>query len=160
MLLPKDPGRRTEDVLRSLGAFLDLNAASAILITQSPDGLLVRARVPAPPGTMVDGGTVPLEHLFDRDDQDGVRLLATARRGSGVRSGPIEVALRVIGQVSAREGREDLMIAQDGGDWWLRFRVGSVRTIQHLSRDDIRRLDEQARATRTAASLPAIAETV
>ena len=50
MLMPRDDVTDLEDVLRSLGAFLDAHGARGIAIIERPEGLMIRAQVRPPAG--------------------------------------------------------------------------------------------------------------
>jgi hypothetical protein len=98
---------------------LDDLAATAVAIVQTPDGLMVRARVPA---DGIDGGTRPLDRLFGSEALLAAAVDAAKARGTHRHAGPLEHDLRLIGRHVAIGRLDEVVIAQSGDAWMVRHR--------------------------------------
>ncbi len=126
MYAPIDLQRRQmQDTLRSLGAVLDAHLARGVVIAQQPDGLLVRAQVVASIGDRLDGTWSRMERRLTHLDMAQAQMAAAARRTSGLRAGPIERTLEVLGRMAdERDLRGLTLIQHASGNGWLAWHAG------------------------------------
>ena len=140
-----------EEVLRSIGAFLDQHGLREILLTEVPDGFIVQGLV-AQQGegrTWSDAaGQVEKETLTFLDD-DIARFMdeAVARRTAGraqpdgSSAGFYEKSLRVIGRYIDQQKPRDVFLFEQGGDFVLRLlvgaRSGTRHTLVEFTRDEL-----------------------
>jgi hypothetical protein len=154
------PRRDFEEVLRSIGAFLDTSAMRDILILEVPDGFVVQGLVTAVAGAWSESiGAITKETLKFEDD-DIARFLdeARARRGSGPAAaaspGDHERALRVIGHWMDELKPRDIFLLEQDGSYIVRALVVGQAGIGHqlaeFTVDDIRSLADQGAALRAA----------
>ena len=114
------PRRDFEEVLRSIGAFLDVRGMRDILILEVPDGFVVQGLAAAASGAWSESmGSIVKETMTFVDD-DIARFLdeAHVRRGTGQPAAPPgthEHALRVIGHwIDGLRPRDMFLLEQDG----------------------------------------------
>jgi hypothetical protein len=160
------PRQDFEEVLRSIGAFLDQRGMREILLVEAPDGFIVQGLVT---NTQESGawsesvGSVTKETLTFLDD-DISRFMdeALARRNSGqpqpdfASVGYYERALRVLGHyIDAQKPRDVFFFEQDGA-FVLRLltagQAGSRHELAEFTRDDIDRLVTDAPTLRRPAT--------
>lgn len=144
MLLRGGTERRgTESLLRVVGSLLDDHAASAVVILESPEGWVVRGRVP---GEGIDGGTQPLERAFSTPDLFAAAVDAARSRGTHRRAGPLEHDLRLIGRHIDTEELSDVVVVQNRDTWMVRHRdldLGATVT-EHVDRARLLVLEARA----------------
>jgi hypothetical protein len=166
------PRQDFEEVLRSIGAFLDQRGMREILLVEVPDGFVVQglAVTAAGPGGWAESvGSLHKETLtFFDDDISRFMDEAAARRNSGqpapdfAAAGHYEQALRVIGRWMDEQKPRDIFFFEQDGAFVLRLLASNQTGTQHMlaefTRDDIDRLvaqgpalrDERAKAAKSA----------
>jgi hypothetical protein len=152
------PRQNYEEVLRSIGAFLDQRGMREITLLESPDGFIVQ-------GLVVDtsGSGAWSEHVgqqaketftFFDDDIANFMEEGHARRDNEHRavtwgqSGYYEQALRVIGRyVDEQKARDAFFFEQDGAfvvRLLMKTQTGSRHVLSEFTRDEIEALIAQA----------------
>lgn len=112
--------RGMQDVLRSVGAMLDLVGARLIIIREDRDTIAVRAHVAPTLNDRIEGRWSPLERALSREDLATLRAQAVARRGTGHVAGPRERSLRMVGRhIDERSLRDVHLIEYGDEDGWL-----------------------------------------
>jgi len=145
------PRQDFEEVLRSIGAFLDQRGMREVLLVEAPDGFIVQGLVTegSDQGTWSESvGRLAKETLTFLDD-DIARFMeeAIARRAGGAsgpdegQSGYYERALRVLGRwIDGRRPR-DVFFFEQGGAFVVRLHIAGAQGGHHelaeFTRDDI-----------------------
>lgn len=148
------PRQDFEEVLRSIGAFLDQRAMRDVLLLEAPDGFIVQGLVTSggSTGTWSEAiGQETKETLTFLDD-DIARFMeeALARRGrlipgEGVAAaGRYEAAFRVIGRYLDEQRPHDIFFFEQGGAFVVRVLVatqtGKHHEIVEFTADDVAQL--------------------
>ncbi|MFI5261389.1 MAG: hypothetical protein ACHQZR_02390 [Candidatus Limnocylindrales bacterium] len=159
------PRQDYEEVLRSIGAFLDQRGMREVLFVEAPDGFIVQGLVALQESgsTWSDTvGQVQKETLTFLDDDIG-RFMdeALARRKSGApapdwtKAGQYERALRVLGRFIDEQKPRDVFFFEQGGAFVLRLLTGAGGGVQHtlaeFTRDDIEQMIAQGPGWRNQA---------
>ena len=148
------PRQDYEEVLRSIGSFLDQRGMREMLLLEVPDGFVVQGLAPSAEasGTWSDSvGTIHKQTLtFFDDDISRFMDEAAARRKAGLpppdfaTAGNYERALRVIGHWIDEQKPRDVFFFEQDGAFVLRLLSASATGSQHMlaefTRDDIDRL--------------------
>jgi hypothetical protein len=138
-----------EEVLRSLGGFIDQRGMRAILLLEAADGFVVQGLAPALSGLPpADGGpgqpdrSVPGEaaqETYTLLDDDIARFMdeSRARRGTRVdgapmRAGPYEQALRVLGRYIDQQRPRGVLLFEQDGAWLLRLLMAARTGMHHM----------------------------
>jgi hypothetical protein len=160
------PRQDFQEVLRSIGAFLDERGMRQILLAEAPDGFIVQ-------GIVSLGGhdrpwseptaQVAKETLTFLDEDVG-RFMeeAASRRGHGGRSqsdmlsaGYYEQALRVLGRYIDQQKPRDVFFFEQDGSFVLRLlmntRTGARHIIAEFTREEIEEMIRQGPAWRASA---------
>ncbi|HEY8168908.1 MAG TPA: hypothetical protein VIF84_09345 [Candidatus Limnocylindrales bacterium] len=151
-----------EEVLRSIGAFLDQRGMREILLVEVPDGFVVQGlamAVTETTGWNESMGTLRKETLtFFDDDISRFMDEAAARRKAGLpapdfsAAGHYEQALRVIGRYMDEQKPRDIFFFEQDGAYVLRLlqhaASGNQHTLAEFTRDDIDRLVSEGPALR------------
>lgn len=141
------PRQDFEEVLRSIGVFLDQRAMRDILLLEAPDGFIVQGLVVvgASSGSWSESmGQIEKETLTFLDE-DIARFMeeAVARRGTGAIApvGTYEHALRVIGRYVDEQRPRDVFLFEQEGAFVVRLHRAGQSTAQHtlaeFTKDDI-----------------------
>lgn len=146
------PRQDWEEVLRSIGAFLDSRAMRDILLVEAPDGFIVQGLVlvGATSGAWSDAmGQIEKETLTFLDD-DIARFMeeAVARRRADAAAsaeatvaGSYERALRIIGRYIDEQKPRDVFFFEQDGAFVVRLHqmshAGSKHVLAEFTRDDI-----------------------
>jgi hypothetical protein len=150
------PRQDFEEVLRSIGAFLDQRGMREILLVEVPDGFVVQGLAPVSDSTTSGWaesvGTIQKETLTFFDD-DIARFMdeAAARRNAGqptpdfASAGHYEKALRVIGRWLDDQKPRDIFFFEQEGAFVLRLLSsshgpGAQHMLAEFTREDIDRL--------------------
>ncbi len=162
------PRQNFEEVLRSIGAFLDQRGMREIMVVEAPDGLIVQ-------GLVVDnaGSGVWSEHVGQQSketftflDDDIARFMdeGHARRDNSQRavtwgqSGYYEQAFRVVGRYVDEQKPRDLFFFEQDGAFVLRLlmatQTGSRHVIAEFTRDEVEAMIAQAPALRGEKAKP------
>lgn len=145
------PRQDFEEVLRSIGAFLDERGFRQILLTEAPDGFIVQGLVShadADKAWSELAGQVVKETLTFLDEDIG-RFMeeAQARRDREARSedllnaGHYEKSLRVLGRYIDQQKPRDVFFFEQEGSFVLRLlmntRTGARHVIAEFTKDEI-----------------------
>ncbi|CAN5445979.1 MAG: hypothetical protein H0V12_05550 [Chloroflexi bacterium] len=147
-----------EEVLRSIGAFLDQRGMREIMLVEVPDGFVVQALIPSREtgAAWSDAvGHVQKEtHNFLDDDIARFMDEAAARRNSGAplpdfaAAGTYEKALRVIGRYLDQQQPRDIFFFEQDGAFVVRLlmpgRTGAHHVLAEFTRDEIETMVQQA----------------
>jgi hypothetical protein len=161
------PRQDFEEVLRSIGAFLDQRGMREILLVEVPDGFVVQGLAPISDGAggWSDSiGTIHKETLtFFDDDISRFMDEAAARRNAGqptpdfASAGQYEKALRVIGRWLDDQKPRDIFFFEQEGAYVLRLLTSGHAAAQHMlaefTREDIDRLVAEGPARRDERSV-------
>ena len=151
------PRQDFQEVLRSIGAFLDQRGMRDVLLVEASDGFIVQGLVvETTTGVWSDlAGHQRKETLTFLDD-DIARFMdeAIARRGSGAsapdwtRAGYYERALRVIGRwIDEQKPRDIFFFEQDGAfvvRLYMMTQAGGHHMIAEFTKEDMEGLVAQA----------------
>lgn len=157
------PRQDFEEVLRSIGAFLDRRGMREVLLDEAPDGFIVQGLVSSGEsgGAWSDSmGALTKETLTFLDD-DIARFMeeAHARRNAGDEAtwgaaGRYEKAFRVIGRYIDEQRPRDIFFFEQDGAFVLRLLIGSAAGSKHqlteFTRDDVATLIAQGPSWRQA----------
>jgi len=159
------PRQDYEEVLRSIGAFLDQRGMREVLFVEAPDGFIVQglvAQQESGSSWSENVGQVQKETLTFLDDDVG-RFMdeALARRKSGApapdwsKSGPYERALRVLGRFIDEQKPRDVFFFEQGGSYVIRMlgstTSGAQHTLAEFTPDDIEQMITQGPGWRNQA---------
>ena len=145
------PRQNFEEVLRSIGAFLDQRGMREILLVEAPDGFVVQGLVVENSGTGAWS-----EHLgsqaketFTFLDDDIARFMeeGQARRNNDHRAvtwgqaGYYEAAFRVVGRYVDEQKPRDIFFFEQDGAFVLRLLMGTQTGNRHViaefTRDEV-----------------------
>lgn len=158
------PREDFEEVLRSIGAYLDQRGMKDILVLEVPDGFVVQglAHVGASSSAWSESmGQIEKETMTFADEDIAVFMdQAIARRGQGattatepVGPGRYEVALRIIGRYIDEQRPRDVFFFEQGGAFVLRLhhvtQAGSRHTLAEFTREDLEALVSRGPTLRT-----------
>ena len=145
------PRQDFEEVLRSIGAFLDQRGMRDVLLLEAPDGFIVQ-------GLVMEGGSGTWSEAVGRQvketltflDDDIARFMeeAVTRRGTEAGSAPdwakagyYEKSLRVIGRWMDGERPHDIFFFEQEGAFVVRLQrvgpAGAHHTLAEFTKDDI-----------------------
>jgi hypothetical protein len=147
------PRQDFEEVLRSIGAFVDQRGMKDVLLVEAPDGFIVQGLVlsGASSGTWSESmGTQSKETLTFLDD-DIARFMeeATARRDRVPpppphEAGFYETAFRVLGRYMDEQKPKDVFFFEQDGAFVVRLmhttQAGNRHELAEFTRDDIESL--------------------
>jgi hypothetical protein len=143
------PRQDFEEVLRSIGAFLDQRGMRDVLLLEAPDGFIVQGLVTAGgSGAWSESvGSESKETLtFLDDDIERFMQEALARRGHVAAAAPTTIgryehAFRVIGRYLDEQSPQDIFFFEQGGAFVLRIlratQTGRHHELVEFTRDDI-----------------------
>ena len=159
------PRQDFEEVLRSIGAFLDQRGMREVLLVETPDGFIVQ-------GLVIEGGTGTWSESVGRQaketltflDDDIARFLdeAMARRGAEAgaptdwsKAGYYEKAFRVIGRWMDGQHPHDIFFFEQDGAFVVRLQMvaaaGARHTLAEFTKDDIETMITEAPELRLGA---------
>ncbi len=162
------PRQDFEDILRSMGAYLDQRGMKDVLLLEVPDGFIVQglAIVGATSSTWSESmGQFETETMTFADD-DIAKFMdeAIARRGQGSApmpggAGRYEEAFRVIGRYIDEQRPRDVFFFEPDGAFVVRLhhasQTGSRHALAEFTRDDISTLVAKGSDLRHAPAKPA-----
>jgi hypothetical protein len=147
------PRQDFEEVLRSIGAFLDQRNMKEVLLLEAPDGFIVQGLVTSggESGSWSESMGVVTKETLTFIDDDIARFMeeALARRGSGPTGpsgteGRYEQAFRVIGRYLDEERPHDVFFFEQSGAFVLRTlhatQTGKQHVLTEFTREDIEQL--------------------
>lgn len=154
------PRQDFEEVLRSIGAYLDGRAMKDVLVLEAPDGFIVQglAHVGGSASSWSESVGQVQKETMTFADEDIAKFMdeAVARRGHGSPQNPsggrYEEAFRVIGRYIDGQHPKDIFFFEQDGAFVLRLhhvtQSGSRHTLAEFTRDDVAALIAQGPALR------------
>ncbi len=151
------PRQDFEEVLRSIGAFLDQRGMRDVLLLEAPDGFIVQGLVTeAQVGGELAGRETKETLTFLDDDIARFMDEAMARRNAGPenapqpdwsRSGYYEGAFRILGRWIDEQKPHDIFFFEQGGAFVVRLHhvsgSGGQHVLAEFTREDIESLIAQ-----------------
>lgn len=150
------PRQDFEEVLRSIGAYLDGRGMKDVLVMEAPDGFIVQAlaHVGATTSAWSESMGQVEKETMTFADEDIARFMdeAIARRGHPADetlpgAGQYEHAFRVIGRYIDTQHPKDIFFFEQDGAFVLRLhhttQAGSRHTLAEFTREDIASLEAQ-----------------
>jgi len=148
------PRQDFEEVLRSIGAFLDQRGMREILLVEAPDGFIVQGLVTegSDQGTWSEAVGRQVKETLTFLDDDIARFMeeAVGRRAAGASApdwaaaGYYERAFRVLGKWIDQQRPRDIFFLEQGGAFVVRLHVtgpqGGHHELAEFTRDDIEQL--------------------
>lgn len=148
------PRQDFEEVLRSIGAFLDQRAMRDVLLLEAPDGFIVQGLVTSggSTGTWSESIGVESKETLTFLDDDIARFMeeALARRGRDIpgdgaaAAGRYEAAFRVIGRYLDEHKPHDIFFFEQGGAFVVRVLIatqaGKHHELVEFTADDVAQL--------------------
>jgi len=145
------PRQNYQEVLRSIGAFLDQRGMRETIVVEVPDGFIVQGLIVATSavGTWSEHMGKQTKETFTFLDDDVARFMEEghARRDNQQRAatwgqaGYYEQAFRVVGRYIDEQRPRDIFFFEQGGAFVLRFlmggQTGSGHVIAEFTRDEI-----------------------
>jgi hypothetical protein len=158
------PRQDFEEVLRSIGLYLDSRGMRDVMVIEAPDGFIVQglAHVGASSSTWSESvGQVEKETMTFLDE-DIARFMdeAVARRGTVLevdpaRPGYYEHSFRVIGRYLDGQHPKDIFFFEQDGAFLLRLhhatQTGDRHTLVEFTKDDVEALIAQSPTLRSSA---------
>jgi hypothetical protein len=152
------PRQNYEEVLRSIGAFLDQRGMREVLLVEAPDGFVVQGLVvqTSSAGPWSDHLGTQSKETFTFLDDDIATFMeeGQARRNNPQRavtwgqSGYYEQAFRVIGHYVDDQKPRDVFFFEQDGAFVLRLlmvtQIGSRHLIAEFTRDEVEAMIAQA----------------
>jgi hypothetical protein len=152
------PRQNYEEVLRSIGAFLDQRGMREVLLVEAPDGFVVQGLIvdTASVGTWSEHLGAQAKETFTFLDDDIARFLEEghARRDNVQRAvtwgqaGYYEQAFRVVGRYLDEQKPRDIFFFEQEGAFVLRLLMGAQTGSRHLiaefTRDEVEAMIAQA----------------
>lgn len=160
------PRQDFEEVLRSIGAFLDQRGLREVLFVEDPEGFVVQGLVTSSEtgGAWSESMGQVAKETFRFQDDDISRFMdeALARRNSGAPvpdfadAGAYERAFRVLGRYIDAQKPRDVFFFEQGGAFVLRLLVatqaGTHHELAEFTREDVERMIAEAPALRQPAN--------
>ena len=162
------PRQDYEEVLRSIGAFVDQRGLTEILLAEAPDGFIVQGVVGQPSETSAwsDPTMTITKETYTFLDEDIARFLedSQARRRNGPQNdgsamaGPYERTMRVIGRYIDDQKPKDVFFFEQEGAYVLRLlmntRQGSKHQLAEFTSQDLESMVRQGPGLRGEQTLP------
>ncbi len=140
-----------EEVLRSIGAFLDQRAMREVLLVEAPEGFMVQGLVSegSDQGTWSEAVGRQVKETLTFLDDDIARFMeeAVGRRSGGTpgpdwtQAGYYERAFRVLGRWMDEQRPRDIFFFEQGGAFVVRLHAGGAQGGHHelaeFTKDDI-----------------------
>lgn len=160
------PRQDYEEVLRSIGSFLDQRGMREILLTEAPDGFIIQGLVSsaADVSAWSDPQMDIQKETYTFLDDDIARFMeeGQARRRTGaaapdsVQAGPYELSLRVIGRYIDQQKPRDAFLLEQDGSYVVRLLMGTRSGARHLlaefTADELQALVESGPSWRDASA--------
>ena len=159
------PRQDYEEVLRSIGAFLDRGGMKEVLLTEETDGFIVQGLVASAVASgswSESAGTLSKQTLtFVEDDIARFMDEGLVRRGQPLESwsklGYYERAFRVIGRYVDEQKPRDVFFFEQGGAFVVRLLManpkGGIRhELVEFTQEDIETMVVQAPSLRTSST--------
>ena len=156
------PRQDYEEVLRSIGAFVDQRGLHEILLAEAPDGFIVQGIIMERQDTSSwqDPSMTVTKETYTFLDEDIARFLedSQARRRAGAANdgspvaGPYERTMRVIGRYIDDQKPKDVFFFEQDGAYVLRLlmstRQGSKHQLAEFTAADLESMVRQGPALR------------
>jgi hypothetical protein len=158
------PRQDYEEVLRSIGAFIDQRGMREILLTEAPDGFVIQGLIGsamevsawADPSIKVEKET----YTFLDDDiarfmeEALVRRSGRASSPEAVQAGAYERALRVLGRYIDQQKPRDVFFFEQDGAYVVRLlmatRAGGRHVLAEFTPDELQTMIDRAPGWRNA----------
>jgi hypothetical protein len=154
------PRQNYEQVLRSIGAFLDQRAMRDVLLTEAPDGFIVQG-LAGPTDAVAWAENAPVQkETYTFLDDDIVRFMeeASARRGHAgpgpdmERAGAYERAFRVLGRYFDQQKPRDVFFFEQDGAYVIRLlmssRTGARHVLAEFTSEEVRKMIDEGQRWR------------
>jgi hypothetical protein len=153
------PRQDFEEVLRSIGAFLDQRGMRDVLLVEAPDGFIVQGLVleGGQQGTWSEAVGRQFKETLTFLDDDIARFMDEAKARRGVEAaatgdvaagGYYERSFRVVGRWIDSQRPHDVFFFEQGGSFVVRLHLvtptGSQHTLAEFTRDDIEAMIAEA----------------
>ena len=152
------PRQDYEEVLRSIGAFIDQRGMREILLTEAPDGFIIQGITgsSADVSAWSDPAMTMAKDTYTFLDDDVARFMEEAgtRRQGGhpdpdlVSAGTYEQALRVLGHYIDQQKPRDIFFFEQDGSYVVRLLMGSRTGARHVlaefTPDELQAMVDQA----------------
>jgi hypothetical protein len=162
------PRQDYEEVLRSVGAFIDQRGMREILLTEAPDGFIVQGLTHSVSDAAVwsDPSATTEKETYTFLDDDIARFMeeASKRRQAGapqpdnVQAGPYERALRVLGRYFDQQKPRDIFFFEQEGAYVIRLlmgtRAGAKHVLAEFTADELQQMIDQAPGWRGTGGRP------
>jgi hypothetical protein len=162
------PRQNYEEVLRSIGAFLDQRGMRETMVVEAPDGFIVLGLIvdTAATGAWSEHMGQQVKETFTFLDDDIARFMEEghARRDNQQRAvtwgqaGYYEQAFRVVGRYVDEQKPRDIFFFEQDGAFVLRLlmatQAGSRHVIAEFTRDEIEEMIAQAQDFRGQKAKP------
>jgi hypothetical protein len=162
------PRQNFEEVLRSIGAFLDQRGMREVLLLETPDGFVVQGLTieRSSAGAWSEHVGQQVKETFTFLDDDIARFMEEghARRDNQVQAvtwgdtGYYEQAFRVIGRYVDEQKPRDVFFFEQDGSFVLRLlswsQTGSRHVIAEFTREDVESMIASAPSLRDEKSKP------
>jgi hypothetical protein len=162
------PRQDYEEVLRSIGAFIDQRGMREILLTEAPDGFVIQGLIGATSETSAwaDPSMKIEKETYTFLDDDIARFMEealTRRSGGGpapdlVQAGGYERALRVLGRYIDQQKPRDIFFFEQDGSYVVRLlmgtRAGARHVLAEFTPDELQTMVDQAPGWRGSSADP------
>jgi hypothetical protein len=152
------PRQDFEEVLRSIGAFLDQRGMRDVLLLEAPDGFIVQGLViEGATGTWSESAGRQVKETLTFLDDDIARFMdeAMARRGAEAgtppdwsKAGYYEKSFRVLGRWMDGQRPHDIFFFEQDGAFVVRLQMvtaaGAHHTLAEFTKDDIEAMITEA----------------
>ena len=157
------PRQDFEEVLRSIGAFLDQRGMRDVLLLEAPDGFILQGlAMEGETGTWSESGGHQVNETLTFLDDDIARFMeeAVARRNTTTpgpdwaKAGYYEKSFRVLGRWIDEQKPHDIFFFEQEGAFVVRLhrvtQAGGHHTLAEFTKDDIEAMIEQAPQARSS----------
>ncbi|MDA8238113.1 MAG: hypothetical protein M0T75_09580 [Chloroflexi bacterium] len=153
------PRQDFEEVLRSIGAFLDQRGMRDVLLLEAPDGFIVQGLVVegGQQGTWSEAVGHQVKETLTFLDDDIARFMdeAVARRGAEAAAAPdwskagyYEKSFRVLGRWIDSQRPHDIFFFEQGGSYVVRLQVvgqaGAHHNLAEFTKEDLETMIAEA----------------
>ena len=162
------PRQDYEEVLRSIGAFVDQRGLYEILLAEAPDGFILQGVVgeTQTSSAWADPTMTITKETYTFLDEDIARFLedSQARRRTGPKNdgspmaGPYERVMRVIGRYIDDQRPKDIFFFEQEGTFVLRLlmntRQGARHQLAEFTAEDLQSMVNQGPGLRAEVAIP------
>jgi hypothetical protein len=151
------PRQDYEEVLRSIGAFVDQRGMKELLLTEAPDGFIVQGIVgtPGPESAWSDPSLLIEKETYTFLDDDIARFMeeamtrrkASATNPAPASAGTYERTLRVLGRYIDQQKPRDVFFFEQDGAFVVRLlmgmRTGARHVLAEFTADELQAMVDQ-----------------